>query len=119
MGVGQLERLCTRKLHLQPWRSLQLQAKPAELGGERVVDEEHVHGRQPLRREAASIENRSASRGRQTSWRTVQRTSSAAASPSGRCAGRVVEHGQGLASQRLLIDGVGQQPGLAVAETSR
>ena len=50
----------------------QLQAEPAELGGERVVDEKNVHD---LSRWAAtSAVNRSASRGRQTSWAYRSRT---------------------------------------------
>ncbi len=44
----------------------QLEAKPAELGGESVVDEQDVHGLSLLA--ATSAVNRSASRGRQTSW---------------------------------------------------
>jgi hypothetical protein len=43
----------------------QFQTEPAELGGERVVDEENVHARSPLA--ATKAVKRSASRGRQTS----------------------------------------------------
>ena len=46
---------------------LQFEAEPAELGGEGVVEEKHVHGRYLLPRVAASVENRSARTGRQTS----------------------------------------------------
>ncbi len=45
----------------------QLEAKPAELGREGVVEEEHVHGRYHLPWAAASVANRSASIGMQTS----------------------------------------------------
>src|SRR5262249_52978196 len=44
----------------------QLEAEPAELGGERVVDEKDVHDRRPP--PATRSEKISASWGRQTSW---------------------------------------------------
>ena len=61
---------------------VELEAKPAELGGERVVDEENVHVIIPSRaRPAARIALRSGASRRPAQYRA--RTSSAAASPSG------------------------------------
>src|SRR5262249_1690844 len=61
---------------------LELEAKAAELGGDRVVDEEKVHSFLPPAE--TSAENCSASRGKHTSWAYCSCIKSAAASPRGR-----------------------------------
>ena len=95
---------------------LQLQAEPAELGGEGVVDEEHVHGRHPLRRGRGQRREPLGKPGKTDVPGVPRPDQLGRGVAEGPVAGRVVEHRQGLADQRLGIDGVGQQPVLAVAE---